>query len=889
MNTQASPYSLDTKNGVWQRSGHTTFAYSDGDEAENRINAIVSAASDLSVLSTELRKHISDWPSNYHLSSQRANLLRPLKNSLSGTVLEIGSGCGAITRFLGETARSVVALEGSHRRAQITRARTRDLSNVEVYCDEFSAFTTQEKFDAVTLIGVLEYANMFVGGPNAALDMLTKVKAHLSDKGCLVIAIENQLGLKYFAGAPEDHLGKAMLGIEDQYTEGGVRTYSKQRLTALLRQAGFEEVEFLYPFPDYKMPASILSDEGLDHETFDPVPFLVSTAGKDPQLALEPSFSLERTWPVLADNGLTATFSNSFLIVASPAKLANDRIGRLAWHYSTQRKPEFCKETVFSSGQQKASVAIERTQLAPKRDGSETSGSFHLVLDEADRYSPSPLLSSALVDLITRPNWTYEQLAEFLRAFARHVSQIGQLPLITDNVISWDYPVPGNLYDCVPQNICVQSDGSVRAFDLEWHNNDSLPFHQLAFRGLWSVIGELTLIGQQNPPARLSLLEVIQGGMAHAGRLLTDEEAQALVQKEIMFQRMVSGAIIDVDAVWSWMKEGSLRQLNSLTALAEAKQTMTALSAHIEQDATHIAQLKQHANNLSDRVRHVEKDLESARERFHADAQAAGEQAEQNSLQSSAVIRRLTQQSALRHVHAKSLKGLIKRLRDYRNVRQRSNPQASNFVKSDAAVLISAIFNHWDQRPSLITYAHVIGADQATQLMKQSCHWPLPFSWYITAIDQATLDNAETSSRALSLETRVSLLSVGSDTGSNWAKIIDGGNAFVAIPKTITENTATSGPAWPLPDAEWVRLAYGAMHCDPSIAAVYLGLPAANPDPQPLTTPSPAMCLIRTNEIQSLPAIASLWQQHLPLKYIEAEIEALRAWAAANGKAIIVL
>ena len=878
MNTQASPYSLDTKNGVWQRSGHTAFAYSDGDEAENRINAIVNAASDLSVLSTELRKQISDWPSNYHLSSQRANLLRPLKDFLSGTVLEIGSGCGAITRFLGETARSVVALEGSHRRAHITRARTRDLPNVEVYCDEFSAFVTQEKFDAVTLIGVLEYANMFVGGPHPALDMLTKVKAHLSDKGCLVIAIENQLGLKYFAGAPEDHLGKAMLGVEDQYTEGGVRTYSKKRLAALLHQAGFEEVEFLYPFPDYKMPASILSDDGLDHETFDPVPFLVSTAGKDPQLALEPSFSLERTWPVLADNGLIATFSNSFLIIASPTKRATDRIGPLAWHYSTQRKPEFCKETVFSTGQHKASVAIERTKLAPQSDSSETTGSFHQLLDEADRYSPSPLLSSELVDLITRPNWTFEQLAEFLRDFARHVSEIGQLPLITNNVIAWEYPVPGNLYDCVPQNICLQGDGTVRAFDLEWHNNDSLPFHQLAFRGLWSVIGELTLIGQQSPPCRLSLLEVIQGGMARAGKPLTDEEAQALVQKEIMFQRMVSGAVIDVDAVWTWMKEGSLRQLNSLTALAEAKQTMARLSGHIEQDATHIAQLKQHADN-------VEKDLESTREKVRA----AGEQAEQTSLQSSAAIRRLIQQAAHQHVHARSFKGLIKRLREYRNVRQRSNPQASIFVKSNAAVLISAIFNHWDKRPPLIAWAHVSDASQATQLMKQSCHWALPFSWFVSAKDQATLDSAETSSRVLGLETRGSLLSFDSDPGSNCTKMIEESNAFVAIPKTITENDATFGPAWPLPDAEWIRLAYGAMHCDPTIAAVYLGLPMANPDPQPLTAPSPAMLLVRASETHRLPTNIDLWQQHLALKGIEREVAAFRAWAATNGKTIIVL
>ncbi|HEY9095299.1 MAG TPA: rRNA adenine N-6-methyltransferase family protein, partial [Hydrogenophaga sp.] len=145
MISPSANYQLDPLHRVWRRPGHTDFSYSDGDEVENRIASIIQNAKDLSVLSTELQAQISDWPSNYHLSSQRANLLRPLKDVLSGSILEIGSGCGAITRFLGETARSVVALEGSHRRAEITRARTRDLANVDVFCDEFSAFETNQR------------------------------------------------------------------------------------------------------------------------------------------------------------------------------------------------------------------------------------------------------------------------------------------------------------------------------------------------------------------------------------------------------------------------------------------------------------------------------------------------------------------------------------------------------------------------------------------------------------------------------------------------------------------------------------------------------------------------------------------------------------------------
>jgi len=95
-------YILDVVTGIWSRQDYTGIAYSDGDEVEQRIASIINEASDLGVLSSELRQHCTDWPSLYHLSGTRANILRPFENDLHGDILEIGAGCGAITRYLGE-------------------------------------------------------------------------------------------------------------------------------------------------------------------------------------------------------------------------------------------------------------------------------------------------------------------------------------------------------------------------------------------------------------------------------------------------------------------------------------------------------------------------------------------------------------------------------------------------------------------------------------------------------------------------------------------------------------------------------------------------------------------------------------------------------------------
>ena len=73
-----SGYVLHEGSNVWMRNGYDSIQYSDGDDFETGLARALSNVSDLSVLSDELRRYCVDWPSTYHLSAQRANLLRPL-------------------------------------------------------------------------------------------------------------------------------------------------------------------------------------------------------------------------------------------------------------------------------------------------------------------------------------------------------------------------------------------------------------------------------------------------------------------------------------------------------------------------------------------------------------------------------------------------------------------------------------------------------------------------------------------------------------------------------------------------------------------------------------------------------------------------------------------
>src|SRR5580704_5498762 len=190
------------------------FSYSDGAEAESRLLTVVTSANDRSTFSPELTASITDCVSEYHLSKSRHCLLRPLGIQAGNKVLELGCGCGAITRFLGEIGADVVAVEGSLARAHIAAERCRDLANVRIIVDDLLRFETEERFDFILLIGVLEYAAVFSDYANPFEHYLRAVAHLLGPDGKLVVAIENKVGLKYFNGCGEDHVGAPFFGVQ---------------------------------------------------------------------------------------------------------------------------------------------------------------------------------------------------------------------------------------------------------------------------------------------------------------------------------------------------------------------------------------------------------------------------------------------------------------------------------------------------------------------------------------------------------------------------------------------------------------------------------------------------------------------------------------------------
>lgn len=275
------------------------------------------------------------WPMLYHLSHIRGNVVSWLPICKSHKVLEIGSGCGAITGILSDMAKDVTCVELSKKRSTINATRNRHRGNIKILVGNFEDIEQDlsEKYDFITLIGVFEYAESYIKGESPHEILLKRVGRHLAPGGKIIIAIENQYGLKYFAGCKEDHTGRYYEGIEGYTNSTGVRTFSKKSIEEITEKSGFNS-EFYYPYPDYKLAHTIYSDEILPKEGS------LTTNLRNFDADRIVVFNESKVFDQIIREGMFPHYSNSFLVVLS--------YGEVEWKertiyakYSSERKDEF--------------------------------------------------------------------------------------------------------------------------------------------------------------------------------------------------------------------------------------------------------------------------------------------------------------------------------------------------------------------------------------------------------------------------------------------------------------------------------------------------------------------------------------------------------------------
>jgi len=482
INQVANPIELDA-NSVWRLPGQENLGYTDGESHEAYIGKVLRNASDLGSNSYELEGHVRDWVTKYHLSRKRAQLLRGFSFDRKARVLEVGCGCGAITRFLGENFDDVVAIEGSLPRANLARLRTRDIPWVSILSAPFQKIQFRTQFDLIFCIGVFEYSKVFVAGADPHETVLRYFSDILAPGGAVIMAIENQFGLKYFASSPEDHNNIPFDGIEGYPRQDAHKTFGYNELKGRLSRH-FGDIHFYFPYPDYKMPSCVVSEEAFGQVNLGEM--IGRLTPLDYPKARTPSFDQRLALMELAKNDLLHQFANSFLVVAAKGPGAKIRFDNLGILFSDHRKKEFQMVTTIES-RKDAGIWVRKRRM----DCCAVTEEVVKMVEGEERWVPSDSIQMQVLKRAKRKRMAFAELFAPCATWMRKIRQVSA-------VKSGHLIVDGRYIDCTWSNSFVENDECV-FIDQEWAWNGDIRVSVLVARAAYYLLKEIRGMSTAHP------------------------------------------------------------------------------------------------------------------------------------------------------------------------------------------------------------------------------------------------------------------------------------------------------------------------------------------------------------------------------------------------------
>ena len=465
------------------------------------------------------------WPILYHLSPLRENIVEWIPMEPDTKVLEVGSGCGAITGALARKAGSVTCVDLSKKRSLINAYRHSDCDNVTIHVGNFKDIEPDlpTDYDYICLIGVFEYGQSYIGGDAPFEDFLKILLPHLKKNGRIVIAIENKYGLKYFAGCKEDHLGTYFSGIENYQAEDGVRTFSRRGLERIFTKCGVQESHFYYPYPDYKFMTTLYSDAYLPGKG--ELSNNLRNFDRDRMLL----FDEKSAFDGMVEDGLFSVFANSYVAVIGGGfdikyvKYSNDRApqyriktvitrnkagetGVCKYPLTEEAREHVCQMAVAYENLQKryqgGKLGINQCTLV--EDGNEVYAAFEFVAGRP--------LSELMDECLEKGD-----LEGFHQYFEEYVERVGYRE---------EEPVAD--FDLIFANILVQGDDWT-LIDYEWTFGKTIETRELAFRAIYCYLLEDE---RRNALDVDRILEKLQ---------ITEQEAENYRKQEMDFQQFVTG------------------------------------------------------------------------------------------------------------------------------------------------------------------------------------------------------------------------------------------------------------------------------------------------------------------------------------------------------------
>lgn len=485
------------------------------DETLARLYIDICSVQDKSLHSFAIASMQSDLARTHYLSAQRCNILRPFETFLrSGIrVLELGCECGAISRYLGECGAQVFSVENNAQKASVAAQRCRDCGNVAVLHDSMENLPLSlGKFDIVTLVEGLQ-ASPGVPDTHYEVEQLKTARKFLRNKGILVLAVPNCLGLKQFAGVPgssaEPPWARVTGSVASEY-----KAYSRRDIDNFLQEAGFTCREQFVPVTDYKYANTVIMPAGLhymrEHIDFADIVDVSQPLEEDPAI-----FNLQAAWHNIIRAGLAGELAETVCYVATPAESLPDTVVQddvLALHFGNLPNAEkkFGKDVIVQ--QTGATAQVRRRPWFPNMTAP-TAPVQQVLTDEP--FHKGRILLRGIRQAMLQPDWEIPSVAETFRPW---------IQFLRDHATPDTLHVPGNFLDCGPGNIIVRDDGTCVAFDLEWQCDHSIPLAVVLVRGIYITLERLGTVAKPADIANIFFGTFIQKIAAHFGWHFSEDE-----------------------------------------------------------------------------------------------------------------------------------------------------------------------------------------------------------------------------------------------------------------------------------------------------------------------------------------------------------------------------
>ena len=172
----------------------------------------------------------------------------------------------------------------------------------------------------------------------------------------ILLAIDNRLGIKYFAGAKNKHYNKLFEVVESEVRQKKPNLLLKRELEKFINEAEFKNYKFYYPVPDYFNTNTIFTEDFLPKSNHSKIVYPVNYDEESIII-----FNEINVMKQICDNNKFADFTNSYLVEISNEQINND-IKFI--NYNIFRKDKY--KISINYGKKKMYKNMQKTQKSKK-------------------------------------------------------------------------------------------------------------------------------------------------------------------------------------------------------------------------------------------------------------------------------------------------------------------------------------------------------------------------------------------------------------------------------------------------------------------------------------------------------------------------------------------